>query len=118
MNAVPCTIAGWPEMLLFLHILCTKLEALTFVFKVQVHLEALTYANRACEFLTVDGFTLIYLFSHKYFFANTVPEMKRWSPSQAVVTYGCCVTHNTRNSQIRLTDYLNHIVLFQLRVKS
>lgn len=57
MNAVPCMIAGGPEMPPFLHVLCTKLKVLTFVFKVQVHLGALTDGKRACELFTGDGFT-------------------------------------------------------------
>jgi len=42
-----------------LHALCTKVKALTFVFKVQVHLGALMYGNRASELFTEGGFTQI-----------------------------------------------------------
>lgn len=52
MNAVHCTIAGRQEMPPFLHVLYTNVKALTFVFKDQLHLEALMYGNRACELFT------------------------------------------------------------------
>lgn len=102
-----CATAGWqgmPSFIHVLHILHVEVKVLPFVFKVQVHLGALTRGNGADELFTVGEFTLVWFFSHKAF-----PEMKRWDPS---------MTHNTHNAQICLTNHLNHIVLFQLKEKS
>lgn len=65
MNAVPCAIAGWQEMPPFIHVLHMEVKVLPFVFKVWVHLGALTCGNGQSEPFTVGEFILICFSSHK-----------------------------------------------------
>lgn len=82
----------------FLCVLCKKVKALTFVFKLQVHLGSLTYKNGACELFTVSGLTLVP--QTEIFFAVLLLKPRDGCPSQAAVAWDCCVIHYTHNSQM------------------
>ena len=118
MNAVPCTVAEWREMPPLSPCPLYKSESTDLCVQGSGAFRSLDVWEQSKWTLHRGWVHSNLVLQAQIFYAILFLKWRDGSPPQAAVARGCCVTHNTHNSQICVTNHLNHVGLFQLREKS